>query len=46
MAVRLSALRAGHAPPLPPQTLFFPFWYTFLLEAEWTPVPSAAGMIR
>jgi hypothetical protein len=30
----------------PPETLFFCFWYSFLLEAEWTPGPSAAGSIR
>jgi hypothetical protein len=26
--------------------LFFCFWYSFLLEAEWTPGPNAAGRIR
>jgi hypothetical protein len=29
-----------------PGTLFFCFWYSFLLTAEWTPGPSAAWMIR
>jgi hypothetical protein len=29
-----------------PETLFFSFWYSFLLETEWTPGHSAAGRIR
>jgi hypothetical protein len=29
-----------------PETLFSCFWYSFLLEAEWTPESSAAGGIR
>jgi hypothetical protein len=29
-----------------PEILFFCFWYSFLLEAEWTPGPRAAGRIR
>jgi hypothetical protein len=44
MAVRLSALRTGRA--LFPETLFLCFWYSFLLEAEQTPGPCAAGRIR
>jgi hypothetical protein len=34
MAVRLSALHTGRA--LLPETLFFCFWYSFLLEADIT----------
>jgi hypothetical protein len=44
MAVRLSALRTGRA--VLPRNIFFCFWYLFLLEAEWTPGPSATGRIR
>jgi hypothetical protein len=29
-----------------PETLFFYFWYSFLLEAEYTPGLSAVGRIR
>jgi hypothetical protein len=29
-----------------PEALFFYFWYSFLLEAEWITGPSAAGRIR
>jgi hypothetical protein len=29
-----------------PVTSLLSFWYSFLLEAEWTPGPSAAGRIR
>jgi hypothetical protein len=28
------------------ETLFSYFWYSCLLEAEWTPGPSVAGRIR
>jgi hypothetical protein len=42
-AVRLSALRVDRA--LSPRTLFFCFWYLFLLETEWTSWPSVAGRI-
>jgi hypothetical protein len=36
-----------HRPPLySPETLFFCFWYSFLLEAEQTPGPIAAGRNR
>jgi hypothetical protein len=37
-----------HRPRISPQEHFFSlsFWYSFLLEAEWTPGPSAAGRIR
>jgi hypothetical protein len=44
MAVRLSALRTGHA--LSPETLFFCFWYSFPLEAQWIPWPNTAGRIK
>jgi hypothetical protein len=38
MAARLSALRAGRT--LPPGFSIFKYsWYSFLLEAEWTPGP-------
>jgi hypothetical protein len=30
----------------PPETLFFYFWYSFLLEAEQTPGHSKDGRIR
>jgi hypothetical protein len=36
----------GPAALYSPETLFFRFWYSFLLEAERTPGPSAAGRIR
>jgi hypothetical protein len=29
-----------------PETLFFCFWYLFLLEAEYTPDPTAAGRVK
>jgi hypothetical protein len=32
-----------HRPRSTPKTLFVCFWYSFLLEAEYTPGPSAAG---
>jgi hypothetical protein len=41
MAVRLLTMRAGRA--LLPKNII---WYSFLLEAEWTPGPSAAERIR
>jgi hypothetical protein len=42
------AVRLNYAPAtLPsPETLFFWFWYSFVLEAEYTPGPSVAGGIR
>jgi hypothetical protein len=43
-AVRLAALRIGRA--LFPETLFFSFRYSFLLEAKKTTGPSAAVRIR
>jgi hypothetical protein len=44
MAAKLSALRTGRA--LLSETLFFCFWYSFLLGAESTPGPIAAGRIK
>jgi hypothetical protein len=44
MSSMLSALRTGHI--LLPGTLFFCLLYSFMLEAEWTPGPNAAGRIR
>jgi hypothetical protein len=41
---RLSDLRTGRA--LLPRNMFVCFWYSFLLEADWTPGPSMAGGIR
>jgi hypothetical protein len=40
----LSALRAGYA-LLPRKKVFICSWYSFLLESEKTPGPSAAGRI-
>jgi hypothetical protein len=44
MAARLWALRARRA--LLHRNIILCFWYSFLLEAEWIPGPSAAGRIR
>jgi hypothetical protein len=41
MAERLSAPAALYFP----ETLFFCFWYSFLLQAEYIPGPSAVGRI-
>jgi hypothetical protein len=30
----------------PPETLFFCFWYSFMLDYEKTPRPNTAGRIR
>jgi hypothetical protein len=43
--VRLLASGIGRA-QLPRNIVYFWFWYSFLLEAEYTPRPSAAGRIR
>jgi hypothetical protein len=43
MAVMFLALRTDSS--LPQETLFFCFWYSILLEAEWTTRPSAVGKI-
>jgi hypothetical protein len=44
VAARLSAISTGRA--LLPRNIVFCFWYSFLLEAEQPPGPSAAGSIR
>jgi hypothetical protein len=43
MVVRLSALRTGLSPLH--RNIIFLLWYSFLLEVEWTPWPSSAGIL-
>jgi hypothetical protein len=45
MVVMLSALRTSYT-LLPRNIIIFMFWYSFVLEAEWIPGPSAAGRIH
>jgi hypothetical protein len=42
MVARLSVLRTGRT-LLRRNMIIFRFWYSLLLEAEWTPRPSEAG---
>jgi hypothetical protein len=40
-------VRNTHRPSsTPPKHYFLCFWYSFLLEAEWTPGPIVAGRVR